>query len=54
MKKDIDWDAYYNGYSPYEKEDVPEDSILHINYGLNLCRIYEIFKIAKIYIENFI
>lgn len=32
MKKDIDWDAYYNGYSPYEKEDVPEDSILHINY----------------------
>lgn len=32
MKKDIDWDAYYNGYSPYEREDIPEDSILHINY----------------------
>ena len=32
MNKDIDWDAYYNGYSPYEREDIPEDSILHINY----------------------
>lgn len=28
--------------------------ILHINVDLNLCRIYEIFKTTKNYIENFI
>ena len=29
MKEDINWENYYNGYSPVERDEVPEDSILH-------------------------
>jgi hypothetical protein len=32
MRNDINWDDYYNGYSPLEKENVPEDNLLYIDY----------------------
>ena len=31
MNKDINWDNYYNGYSPFEKEEIPQDCILYVD-----------------------